>query len=124
MYAFLLLDLADYLENVVEPESFDMESWATGPLDQCNTAGCAVGWATKLFGHLGLHLAPLGGGQIPAYEDCTSWRAVSRFFWIAGEEAEYLFMGGGYDNGDETTPQQVAERIRRFVSTGTMEFYN
>jgi hypothetical protein len=129
MYAFLLLDLADYIEVIGQqhPKSFSMNKWATGPLNECNTAGCAVGWASVLFAHLGLSLGRWGydGTLAPSYGKHRGWLAVQEFFGVLDGEDSYLFCGSEYEAYDITTPKQVADRIRYFVTSGgKMELYN
>jgi hypothetical protein len=56
MHTERLLKLADFLETV-PPDKFDMNGW--GREDDCGFAGCAIGWAGKLFDGKGLETFPL-----------------------------------------------------------------
>lgn len=86
----------------------------------CGFAACAVGWAgsCKEFVELGLHMV-LGEehGEVvafPVFQEWTGLRAVEYFFDISSHAVQFLFTPHGYD--EEVTPQEVATKIREFVT--------
>jgi hypothetical protein len=120
MHTERLLKLADFLETV-PPDKFDMNGW--GREDDCGFAGCAIGWAGKLFDGKGLETFPLKdcregnyniGVRITDDKDIVSWRAVEQFFDMEFEDADFLFSSGEYSWN--VTPTEVAARIREFVA--------
>jgi hypothetical protein len=129
-----LLKLADFLENTVAKlprKRFRMQDWAVDlkgealphyshpdPTPDCNTAACALGWATAVFKDLVLIVredsqqyayvvTKKHGAFGPSGEDL----AVD-FFGLDGHwDFEYLF---GPEHGYRTAKQE-ARIIRRYV---------
>lgn len=117
-----LAALADLLETV-EPERFDMEDFyiagdVVGHLPteavqlphECNTTGCALGWAVTLF-------RPLG------YED---WYAYAeRIFGVIGvpgqSEPTYRWLFHYRWEQRDNTPRGAAARIRYLLDHGLPE---
>jgi len=56
----------------------------------CNTAACAIGWATAYpeFKEAGLHMDIAGH---PAFGNYENWEAIGSFFGISENEASQLF---------------------------------
>lgn len=125
MYKTRLLLLADALETRIPREKFDLHGWRSwlnvsddALLHECNTTGCAVGWACALpeFQAQGLHW----NRGWPALETengrSTDWRAVEDFFEISADEANRLFTAHSYPKTHRKDPLAVAQRIRELVS--------
>lgn len=89
---------------------------------ECQTAGCAVGWATSMpeFNKLGLYLDAFE--HSPIYFDkndkCTyySTTAVCAFFHIDGVIFCELFLKKFYTEKQSRDPVAVAQRIREVVN--------
>jgi hypothetical protein len=79
---------------------------------ECNTAGCAVGWACahKPFQDEGLVWR---GG--PTYKGATAWAATRAFFELDSTQAEHLFYISSYAMHKQT-PEDVADRIEKFIT--------
>lgn len=115
-----LAQLATFL-YLVPRDRFNMTRWkcnerGTLSLDsnQCNTQGCAIGWATVLFAEDGFRL----GIPVPAWGKLDGWTAIKKFLDLPSYVAEALFS-----NTTTTAnlgPRQVAVRIRRFLKTGSV----
>lgn len=110
-----LLKVAALIE-VINPESFDMDSWS-GKKNECGTTFCACGYAAHVGLIKGFNLEydlTLYGKFDPTlkYKGYENWGAVEKVFGLSEDEAVFLFMGRESD-----TPSSVAERIRRFVET-------
>lgn len=108
--------LAAYLKTV-PPEQFDMDYWANADDDypgECEFAGCALGWATRVFPEL--KLVQGEGAIVPVLvgSNWTGYDAASRLFGITYMEAVDLFSPDAY--GPCVTPQGVAERIEAFAA--------
>lgn len=124
-----LLKLADHLETVSK-RVFNLQSWKQS---NCQTTACAVGCACEIpsFRKAGLKLVfdyyeegacDDGNGNDcnikyfrPVFGDLVSWDAVEEFFGLNLYEAEYLFQSKNYATETNTTPKQVAKRIRELV---------
>lgn len=109
-----LLKLADFLSRRVPEKHFHMGRWGmSGNLSlrprECNTSGCALGWATVLFKHQGYTMGRGG----PHY--CGTWGLSSAvlFFGIPENSVYKLFFSDVFSRG--LTAKQVARRIRREV---------
>lgn len=126
--------LATFLETKVPRKHFDMGSWVqhTSPagdrtfvlpkgegLTDCGAAACAFGWATTIpaFKRAGLRLkvSRRFNETDVTFGKARDFLAAQRFFGITEVEAERLFHPWAYANRD-TTPKQVAKRIRKFVA--------
>lgn len=120
-----LAKLATFLYRVPR-DRFNMNRWKAreyGTLSlnpiECNTQGCAIGWATILFAEDGFCLSTNDGyGSIPVpnWNGCRNWKAIEKFLDLSYEDAFVLFA-----SNDETRhlgPRQVAVRIRKFLKTG------
>lgn len=113
----LMLKGADFIENVVPDNKFNMKFWAgfvepmafsTGYVlqkddeyvsidqlnTQCNTAGCAIGWMATMpeFIEAGLEL-DLGE---PRFMDYTGFKAAAIFFGITQSDAYQIFDPANY----------------------------
>lgn len=109
---------------------FNLISWVTLNFNEgfCNTAACAVGTAMLHPDIQKMGLKPgfvddEGYGRFsvdPTYKGLKSWKAVEAFYEIKDYEATYLFDSYSYESLGETTPKEVAERIRKFVKEGTI----
>lgn len=113
-----LIKLAEHLETKVPANRFDMGRWgmlALGAtsLVECDSAACALGWATTVpeFRKEGLKLA---SGMV-FLGNLTGYEAASALFGITESQASALFHGL---NREHEEPKDVAERIRTFVETG------
>lgn len=122
-----LAKLATFLYRVPS-DNFDMRRWkqsdrGTLSLDknQCNTRGCAIGWATVLFAEDGFRLVPdatYGSIPMPEWGKLDGWTAIKKFLDLPANVAVALFS-----NTTTTAnmgPRQVAVRIRKFLKTGTL----
>lgn len=130
-----LLILAEFLPKVSK-QSFDITGWVTyrnlneeqredlrqtavnmeedkfwEQLPDCNFAGCAVGWATRIpeFKEAGFSIS-----AYPLYEGRQNWEAVMEFFGISNSEARYLFAGSEYSTYP-VEPAMVSKRIKEFL---------
>jgi len=135
-----LLKLADFLQNEVKSEKFDLATFATLEADTlkhgCGTTACAVGWACSIpsFKKAGLKLFNFTSTRDARnhvqmgiqFKDKNRWRAVTLFFGIEENEAYHLFDPAHYGElveytnrlKDMTPAQQkraVIKRIRAFV---------
>ena len=130
--------LLDYLRTSViahTPGRFNLATWAGNadhpwegkPDLSCGTSACAVGLATTIpeFAEAGLRLAVSTTGEDAGLVyDCkedgnyySNFRAVEKFFDILPSEANYLFSRGSYENEEDTTADEVADRIKSFLSS-------
>jgi hypothetical protein len=93
-----------------ERVEFDLGSW------NCGTSACAVGHAclSPVFTEQGLAYDRITGD--PLFEGRVAWPAVERFFDLSPDRAERLFADWRYENGVDTTPEQVATRIEEFIT--------
>ena len=108
-----LLKLADFLETVPENQ-FDMNVWVhlgnKTSLGDCGTAGCALGWATKIFPELKITSDSF---VVLTSNPCVdTLDAAQVFFEIDGRTSAQLFLSSKYN----ITPQDVSNRIRQIVS--------
>jgi hypothetical protein len=89
-------------------ENFDIGEWT------CGTSACAVGTACfhPWFNEQGLHINDCGG---PEFDLWHGWHAVEQFFELSSNEARDLFCGVRYPSGDDTKPDEVADRIESFL---------
>lgn len=93
-------------------KGFNLIAWG------CGTTCCAIGFATldPLFNREGFKYWVNSLGTLaPLYRELTGWTAVSKFFEITGEEADYLFSQDKYSNGNNTVPSEVVSRIEAFI---------
>lgn len=92
---------------------------------ECQTAGCAVGWACTIpeFNKLGFYLTVdyLNSTQSSlSYIDKdgelhTGCLAAEEFFDIGVAQFDYLFCTNSYKSTEASSPKAVAKRIRKFV---------
>lgn len=115
-----LLVLAEFLETKVPIEKFNLDTWASGELDECGTTACACGWATTIpeFAAAGLTLSPLTvfGRRGLRFDGHASYTAASKFFETDGVDAYKLFSPEAYSSSDFGNARKVAARIRTFVA--------
>ena len=128
-----LLKLAAFLDTV-PPSRFDYnqwvgEDWRGDPALSCGTSACALGWATTMptFRRLGLALRRVHGlgtaevvmprVRVPRTFD-RSFTTGAKLFGISYDESRYLFstLGDARKAWEVWTPNDVAEKIRRFVA--------
>ena len=130
MYTKRLLKLADFLDTL-PTKRFDFDQWANGPMNECDSVGCALGWSTTIptFKKLGFKLVEynLGGILTPEYKNETGPYAAAKLFGITNNEAYHLFVP--YENlisfgtgkvirkglTANATAKQVAKHIRSFI---------
>lgn len=83
----------------------------------CMTSACAIGHAAHLFKKQGFKLVIMGEESnklVPVYRGKEMFDAVSEFFDLTDEEAEYLFHPIRY-NDSYPTVSEVADRIEDFI---------
>lgn len=121
-----LLELADYLENYVQDEEFDLEdfghSYKKKELERrsCGTVLCACGHATKLWPRAFKVEATRDNPYEPYSLDITlksnpglqHINPFAKFFDISTTAAQYLFLDSSYLCGG--TRKKVIARIRKF----------
>jgi len=153
MYKKKLLKLVKGLRSLTRSQSkhFDMNTWAeideydfingkcsldpkidpkeTGrfPLEcqklSCDTAACALGWATAFFPRSNLKLKFDGASSLLDVEytnkDSTysDIEAGQKMFGLTHDESNYLFNPCWYPQTIKLTPKYVASRIEKLVET-------
>lgn len=114
-----LLKLANFLETKVQNKGFNLKTWKT--VNKCGTVACAGGWACSIpsFKKAGLKLELYDFSQyfMIRYKIWEDFAAVSKFFDISIEEAEFLFLNNKYPKSHRSK-NYVAKRIRSFVKRG------
>lgn len=117
-----LKKLADYLADLPEGgPRFDMKWYYTTPGDNnvypseivnsCNTAACAVGYATHIRG-------------LEAYEDEDTWNAyMFRIFGIRESSAPYDWRFHADWRYDDNTAKGASKRIKYFLKHGIPESF-
>lgn len=120
--------LSKYLKRI-NKKFFDFLLYSTSSPDEKGrhkrgTAGCALGYATRIFYKDGL---VLGKDQVPTFNKTYGLTAAKRFFDISDEEAKMLFGGYEYYYGVQSyeyyygvqsyqvTPRMVAKKIDELV---------
>lgn len=146
-----LLALANFLENNVPKNTFNLEAWVRndgwneeeGTFDRdreaanatileknpgahasCGTTACAFGWAPSVpeLANAGLKLVRYGNSFVPRYEGKESFDAAQLLFGIPVRVAEHFFDPEHYAEDDLTDPKEVVRRIREFISN-PVEYY-
>lgn len=87
------------------------------PVD-CQTAGCAVGWAATIpeFIDQGFYLIKVTEiSAAPMYDNNLGDNAVMRFFDINITEYSDLFLPSAYEEPTRGKPEIVGKRIREFI---------
>jgi len=113
--------LADYLENHVKDEWFDITRFASPGFAEkkCGTVGCAIGFYCTQFPEEGLRIAKIPGstfitvcevGEVPDYR-ASAISCVSRHFDITREQTKELF----YNILARKTRFDVAAGIRELI---------
>ena len=112
------------------PGRFDLRTWAGNehipwegnPDLSCGTTCCAVGLGTTIpeFAKAGLYLEKSDydeAGIVYKMDGIKyeSFDAVEKFFDISNREARMLFSPNAYDNYEQTSPNEVADRIQAFI---------
>ena len=113
-----LLRLADHLDTV-KKKTFDMCVWRYDT--ECGAVACAVGHACTIpeFKRAGLSIRQNRYGEwYPSYRGKKVVMSVCAFFGLTENEEMYLFANAEDDY--DTTPKQVAKRIRRFVKAKSL----
>lgn len=118
-----LFSLAEWVTDASDLHHLTLESanrrvWDDHP---CGTVHCAVGAAgvDPRFNALGFELALNNhDAMTPHYEGLENWDAVAMFFGIDYDEATYLFQACEYPNGDETTIDEVIDRLEETIAAG------
>lgn len=93
---------------------------------KCGYSACAIGWATMMpefkaegFGFEWHHSHFDGYTFRPHFEGEANWEAVQKFFGITYDHATELFSAYEYGlDADDITPEMVACRIDRLITTG------
>lgn len=136
-----LTRLRNFLRDNVKDERFNLATWAGNDKIEwgglrdlsCGTTACAMGWATTIpeFQALGLKLVrqpdTISGEFYPPtieFEGETHFHAAARFCGISDSEAEYLFNPSSYGDEDQTTKDEVVERITDFIDNGPPDYLN
>lgn len=124
--------LSDLTQGAFDRATLEASGARRLPEGFCGTVACAVGHACldPRFNAQGLWLTstvPLpnytmdAAGTLcpePVYlagdggHEYLAWAAVEQFFDLGYEEAAWLFRGGHYPTGLETTAQDVIDRLR------------
>lgn len=107
-----LLKLADFIVDQVPAKKFEMGlyGWSLAlSVDECGTAGCAIGWATVLFRKLGVCRNVFG---MPAYKNRHGYGVGVTLFGLSYEQSEQLFTG----EKSGRTAKQVRRDILRLVA--------
>ena len=105
---------------------------------ECQTAGCAIGWAATIpeFNEQGLFLANRTRNDMfvptvfPIFYDkidkCwyKEFRALEEFFNIDTNTISILFMPDSYPLRDRRNPKKVAKRIRELILADNSNDYN
>ncbi len=83
----------------------------------CGTTACAMGWAATIpsFRRAGLTVKTGGISGNVEYNGFDGTLAAVDFFKISRSDAYNLFLPGGYHNGSQATPKDVARKIRAVV---------
>lgn len=116
-----LLKVANFLDQLKESE-FDFDSYvAEDDGKGCGTVCCAIGWLPKLFpDSWKWYLDSYWNILCPRLIDSNfirEFEATAVFFEITGNEANYLFDPNDSGLGRHAKPAQVANHIRKFVSS-------
>lgn len=77
----------------------------------CNTAACALGWATAFFPRSKLKVVE---GSVIWEDDTYDYCAGAKMFGITYDQSIYLFSPLEYDES-KITPKMVAARIEKLV---------
>ena len=113
-----LAKLADFLETVPE-DKFNMDVWAylgnKTSLGDCGTAGCALGWATKIFPELTINFSFSNPYPDLYFEGFRNYSALELFFDLDFELSRDLFSALRYPDPANISPQEVANKIRQAV---------
>lgn len=101
---------------------FDLSVWVGTARDRygisCGTRACAVGEACCAIPEFQAQGLRLSTNVQPEYLDVYHWSAVEAFFEIEESVAGYLFAEDHYEEKDQTSPAEVADRIVALVHTG------
>lgn len=116
----LLLELADAIEAGSEDWVFDIGTWCGRKNGEVRRCAIGIACTMESFNKIGFRL---DAGNCPKYGESTGWRAVESFMGANGEfstekaekDSEHLFWMGNYPNHNDTTPKEVAYRIRQYV---------
>lgn len=122
-----LLKLAEFLETVPE-ERFDLSNWATGKLEDCNTAACAVGWACAIpeFKEAGLYLVIPEDADLcccPKFCNLCGFDAVQSFFDLTRDQAEVFDVVHYLDRDSEGLLSQSVEDFKVVPKTVAAEIH-
>lgn len=133
MATFLSTTLPEYLKNAPK-DSFDLHSW--GRKTECGTACCAMGWAAELNLFEGLHT--IKGEDEKGRETLLlkyfdeegvlyhGWGAVAKIFGVSKVSylPEYLFHLSYYTINKPVTPEEIAWRINKILSSNLQSLAN
>ena len=116
-----LLKLADFLENVVPDDQFNIDHWTSvKPKGDhltvgCGTAGCAIGWCPTIWPD-DWELSSVGSPCLRGHRD-WGWaeESIKDFFGLTGQKIDHLFYRESYAV-PEVTRHDVAARIRETVA--------
>lgn len=116
-----LTKLADYLDEKVSPQHFDIQNWGNTPNpDDPNYVGCAAGYSTKLFASEGVHYKNCDGRYHIAFNNQESQEALQEFFGLTFLETSFLFSNNG---GADRNPHKAAANIRTIVNKYKIQQY-
>ncbi len=114
--------LADFLWDL-EPKGFNIIGW--GSVEDCGTVACAGGHATTIPTLREAGLSSIKDKcdtnlLMPVYEDSgfkwTGLGALCHFFGLTADQAMRIFYSYSYPLMSETTPRNVATRIREIIA--------
>lgn len=117
-----LLKLADYLENKVRDDKFDLWYFAKKEIGaKCISAACALGYCPNIFKGVKLSWTDYSTLAAVIYTDKDGVAhedlgAGTGLFDISSDACEYLFVSGSYPERYRGR-KSVARRIKTFVAT-------
>ena len=129
MHKERLQKLATFLREKVDPDRFDIDSWA----NECGTAACAWGYASMIWPSE-VKLVQMArvdeeqpGYYIPAYcrpgePEEYGFEGAAEFFDITYGDSVNLFCPTSYDHiKEEISPADVADQIENLIRLVELE---
>ena len=115
-----LLGTAEFLEDYVKDDWFDLGYWATDGFTEkkCGTTACAFGWAAVKYPRsLALFQTEgaITGVRLRNKPYFNNFLAAEMFYSISAKEARYLFSPDHYPVRKRDDRKYVANRIKNFV---------
>lgn len=116
--------LACFLDTIPR-RNFDLtcvvatDDLPTRDVAKCGAAACAVGWCPIVFPRSNIFFdKPDSWSTIDVeFPDGTNLLGACDFFGLTFDQGHYLFTPDSYDNYNPE-PKEVAERIRKLMSSG------